>query len=80
MPGGGVIPCCNNPAPVIYGNVLEDSLVNIWNGKRRNQFLKMQLRKQRCNNKICEQCFRPAVIVPKEDDLDGYEDELINKF
>lgn len=39
-PDGNVVPCYNWEYPIILDNVTEDSLVNIWNGKKLEEFRK----------------------------------------
>jgi len=53
-PDGQVLPCCYSEYPEVMGNVLEQSLEEIWNGKAYRR-----LRKQiftRRFNKVCRNC------------------------
>lgn len=73
---GTIAPCCDNPQPTTYGNIKNESLVDIWNGEKRKEFLLQHLEHRRCENEVCAQCIAPLTRNFEEDILDGYEDEI----
>lgn len=76
---GNVIPCCDYFKPVI-GNVKKESLLEIWNGKLRSDFLKMQLRGEKEQNLICKSCHALNENFHKEDNIDNHCKEIIGKL
>ncbi len=77
---GRVAPCCDHPQPMIYGDISKAGLVEIWNSKRRKDFLIQHLTHRRCENKICAQCAAPLVREFEEDVLDGQEEKILKKI
>lgn len=75
---GDVIPCCDYFYHVI-GNVNKKSLLELWNGEKRFEFLKMQLRKKRYENPICKKC-SIDLSFRKEDNVDNYADEILHRL
>jgi radical SAM protein with 4Fe4S-binding SPASM domain len=70
---GNVFPCCNYRDPAWWGNMNNTTLLEIWNGKARKDFLKMMIRKERNHQKvysICNGCNMPDAVMRVEDDLD----------
>ena len=80
FPNGDVRPCSNIQPSAILGNVNTERLVDIWNGTKRQAFLKMQLLGNREKNPVCRVCQRPYENLRPEDRLDGHEEELLEKF
>lgn len=76
---GYVLPCCSEKYPIKYDNILNKSLSEIWNSKKRNDFLVNLLNGR---NKLvkCKDCNMAIYNVSKEDYLDNYKDELIKKI
>lgn len=74
-PRGDVMPCCAFYNPPL-ANLINKSLVDIWNGEERKRFLLMQLKKERLNNPNCKNCFVPNNQQP-EDFLDDSAEEII---
>lgn len=78
-PDGNVVPCCSTDYPMIFGNVKDKSLVDIWNSEIRNLCLKRQLGGV-ARIPICKDCSVPAFGLQQGDYLDGHENELMEKF
>lgn len=75
---GDVYPCCNYQDPAGWGNTLEHSLKEIWNGKSRQDFLKMMVRKERYHQDkypICKTCYMPDAMLRIEDNLNSLEEK-----
>jgi radical SAM protein with 4Fe4S-binding SPASM domain len=79
MPDGDVRGCCALEAPVIFGNILRESLSEIWNGDTRREFLRLQIGDRR-QNKFCAVCNAPNYSTHDADYLDPYSDKLLNLF
>lgn len=77
---GSIAPCCDNPQPIIYGNVDDETLLEVWNGDKRKGFLMQHLEHRRTENAICAQCIAPLTREFEEDILDGYEDVIKNRL
>lgn len=80
LPNGDVVTCCNPPYPIILGNIINDDLLNMWNGQKRLNLLKMQLEGRRMMHPICKGCISPKATNFKEDDLDKDREKLLNHF
>lgn len=78
-PDGNVVPCCSTDFPMIFGNVKEKSLVDIWNSEIRNLCLKRQLGGVD-GIPICKECSVPAFGLQQGDYLDGHEKELLERY
>ena len=61
-----------------FGDVNNQSLYEIWNGKKFNDFRRMQLRKERGDDELCGKC--DALEYCNVDNIDVYADELLKKF
>lgn len=72
--------CCDIPHDFYYGNIYEDTLLNIWNGTQRNALLKMQLMGNRFKHPICKSCTIPNDITTEADILDPYAHELLERI
>lgn len=72
--------CCDIPNDFYYGNIYEESLVEIWNGERHKNLLKMQLEGRRFKHLICKTCAIPNDITTEADILDPWASELLNKM
>lgn len=77
MPNGDISPCETIYKPDILGNVHEDTIQSMWNGSRRQEFLKLQLEKRRMDHPGCARCCAPDDVAHPEDELDGYAQELL---
>ena len=72
--------CCDTPNDIYYGNIFEKSLVEIYSGEQRKNFLKMQLRGERFKHPICKTCMLPNDITTDADILDPYAEEILQRF
>lgn len=78
-PNGDVVPCDTILKPVVLGNVLNDRLVDLWNGPRHREFCAMQLRKERMTaNAQCARCIAPDDVCHPEDALDDAAERILN--
>ena len=78
-PNGDVVPCCSTDVPVIFGNIRDQSLTDIWNSKFRELILKRQLKGVE-QIPICQDCIVPSFGLQEGDYLDGHEEELLQKW
>jgi len=78
-PDGNVVPCCSTDFPIIFGNVNEKNMVDIWNSEVRKLCLKRQLGGVD-KIPICKECSVPAFGLQQGDYLDGHEKELLEKY
>lgn len=73
---GDVSICCVDWAmTTIVGNVKNENLVDIWDGKKLKAFRKMQIEGKRDNLKACSNCQYIQGLNPLSD-LDDYSEEL----
>ena len=80
LPDGQVTTCCCPPYPVILGNIQYESLVDMWNGQKRKNLLKMQLSGDRMKYSVCRSCAQVNATNFKEDDLDKDRETLLQRF
>ncbi|MBU3176434.1 radical SAM protein [Clostridium estertheticum] len=80
FPNGDVEPCDTIYKPTVLGNVREDKLINMWNGKSLREFRQIQLKGERCGNKRCSTCCAPDDVSHPEDILDDDSEKLLNLF
>lgn len=78
-PDGNIVPCCSTDFPMIFGNVKEKNLVEIWNSEVRNLCLRRQLGGVE-KIPICKDCSVPAFGLQQGDYLDGHEEELVKRY
>lgn len=71
--------CCDIPNDFYYGDIYKESLVDIWNGKKRRDFLKMQLEGKRFLHPICKECTIPNDITTEADILDPWAEEILDR-
>ncbi len=69
--------CCDQLNDVIYGNILENTLREIWNGDVRTGFLRLQLEGKRFSHSCCKGCIMPNDITNEADLLDPWAGELL---
>lgn len=72
--------CCDQLHDIRYGNINEKTLLEIWNGNNRKEFLKMLLKGERFKHPYCKDCVMPNDITTEADLLDPYAEELLNKI
>lgn len=65
---------------ILFGNVKNDSLYDVWNGKQFFDFRLMHLKKQRYDHFKCGQCVSPDYDSQESDLLDDAADSLINRL
>ncbi len=78
-PGGDVVPCCSVDIPIIYGNVREKSLFDLWNDSRMRRFLRLQIA-NKDSNPVCRKCSVPAYGLQEGDYLDEHREKLAGLF
>lgn len=71
FPNGDVEPCDTIYKPVTLGNINEETLLQMWNGKKLHEFQIMQLKKERHCNAKCKVCCAPDDVSHPEDALDA---------
>ena len=78
----GNVGCCivDYNEGVVFGNVKEQSLMDIWNGKKINDFRHTQLKKKRHTLNVCDNCCSPYYDTQELDVLDDSADMLIKYF
>jgi radical SAM protein with 4Fe4S-binding SPASM domain len=78
-PDGSIVPCCSTQVPMIFGNVKEESLTDIWESEIRTLCLRRQLHGVE-RIPICRECSVPAFGLQPGDYLDGHEEELLEVY
>lgn len=78
----GNISVCNSDynEKIIMGNVIKDSLVEVWNGKKWHDFRKMHIKGLRFNHPYCKLCSGNVCYTSDSDILDDNKETLLNKF
>ena len=74
-PNGDVVPCCATQPPIVFGNISESSLKEVWDGEFRKIILKRHLGGVK-KIPICKNCSVPEFGLQEGDYLDGHEKEL----
>lgn len=80
MPDGEVRPCDNLKSAVELGNINDRTLKHIWEGNELRRFWKMQLLNERGTNPVCKLCVAPDDVSQKEDELDDYREEILERL
>lgn len=80
FPNGDVEPCDTIYKPIILGNVNNESLFDMWNGKELRQFRIMHLNKKRYDNSKCSVCCAPDDVAHPEDNLDDSTEKILDKL
>ena len=80
LANGKVTTCCTPPYPIFLGNIADESILNMWNGKKHIAFLKYQLEGKRSEHPICQKCVLPNMTNMHEDDLDERRENILNKL
>ena len=62
QPDGEVVPCCITPDPVKYGNIYQETLPEIWNGRNRKDFVELHRSGNRQNHPLCASCVQPDIL------------------
>jgi len=69
-PDGNIVPCYSWDYPEIIGNVVEESIYDIWKGEKFNNFRINMLEKGMSCNKICDECNMFTYRAFSEDIID----------
>ena len=80
---GEILPCCmsfENYKKISLGNVLETSLVELWNGEKMNKFRMCLLEGKRNQIPVCSTCTNFQAQCQPGDNIDPYAPQLIEKF
>ena len=81
---GEILPCCTcmfeNYKKISLGNVLETSLVELWNGEKMNKFRLCLLEGKRNQIPVCSTCTNFQAQCQPGDNIDPYAPQLIEKF
>lgn len=76
---GIVSGCCNDwEDKTNMGDTNKQSLYEIWNGKKLNDFRRMQLQGKRFEDELCKDCY--ALEYCKPDIIDEYAPQLLEKY
>lgn len=76
---GIVSACCNDwEDKTNMGDMNKQSLYEIWNGKKLNDFRRMQLQGKRFEDELCKDCH--ALEYCKPDIIDEYAPQLLEKY
>ncbi|MDD6035830.1 MAG: radical SAM protein [Lachnospiraceae bacterium] len=78
-PMGDVYPCTQLLSKNSLGNIMESTLVQMWNSKERKMLLREQL--ELCTAEICEGCYiKDNSIFTEEDLIDSYRDDILKRL
>ena len=73
--------CCDQPNDIKYGNIYENSLIELWQGGGyHNKLLKLLLQGKRFEHPICKNCVLANDITTEADILDPYAKEILTRF
>ncbi|RCX16890.1 radical SAM protein with 4Fe4S-binding SPASM domain [Anaerobacterium chartisolvens] len=75
-PDGCVVPCCSTAYPRVLGNVLNEDIYRIWNGKEFSSFRRTLLDGVEACGSICKSCSLYKYGLFPEDILDPYVSRL----
>ena len=78
----GNVGCCivDYSEEIVFGNIKEQSLMDIWNGTKFNDFRRTHLKKQKQSLNICDNCCSPYYDTQALDILDDNADDLLKYF
>jgi len=79
-PDGNVVPCCSMEYPIVIGNLENEDLYHIWNGKYFNAFRLKLLDGVDKANKVCSKCTLFKYGLFDEDRLEEHANKLKNLF
>ncbi len=79
---GTVIPCCHSlrGRRLAIGNINDENLLQIWNGKKRMNLLKHFLKNNRRDIQVCKTCISPNFANRVYDCIDGYRKILLKRM
>ena len=78
-PNGNLIPCCSSIVPYVYGNLKNNDIMELWDSKKHNDFLCMQLT-DLTQNKVCKVCSVPQFGLQEGDYLDEDRERLLEIY
>lgn len=78
-PNGNLVPCCASIVPCVYGNIQKNTIKEIWDSKKLNDFLCMQLT-DLTQNKVCKECSVPRYGLQDGDYLDDDRERLMEVY
>lgn len=79
-PDGNIVPCCAMETTYIAGNCKNQNLIEIWNGKKFEDFRKDHLMKQKSIYSVCRKCQQYKYTTFPEDILDNDAEDLLKIF
>ena len=79
-PNGDVVPCCSTDIPLVYGNIKEKTLPEIWKSPMIKGFCRVQLLGNREKHPVCSVCSVPQFGLQSGDYLDEYAEDLLDKY
>ncbi len=79
-PTGDVVPCCSTDIPLVYGNIKEKNLKEIWESPIVKGFCRVHLLGNRELHPICSVCSVPQYGLQAGDYLDEYAAQLLEKY
>ncbi len=78
---GDVCVCCvDYSGKIVFGNIKDQSLSDIWNGQALTDFREMHLQRKRDSHFECSKCDYPNYNTPKADILDNDIDDILPYF
>lgn len=78
---GNVSACCTDYLEkIVFGNVFNESLIDIWNGRKLNKFRIMHLKKMRKNHLACKKCDYMNYVNQEENILDDRSEEILDRM
>jgi radical SAM protein with 4Fe4S-binding SPASM domain len=78
---GNVSACCTDYLEEItFGNVFNESLMNIWNGEKLNTFRAMHLKKMRKKHLQCQSCGYINYVNQEENIIDDQSEEILERM
>lgn len=78
---GNISPCCADITEEInFGNIKNNSVVDVWNSSILNRFRLMQLKGERYNHNICSKCSAPTFSKQANDSLITCKERLIDYY
>lgn len=78
-PDGKVVPCCSMKYPAILGDVTEENVCDIWNGREYNHFRTLLLQDKEMV-RVCRDCNLYLYDMHEEDRLDDYVEKLLRIY
>lgn len=72
--------CCDPTQDLVYGNIYQTHLIDLWNKGKHKSFLKFLLEGRRFSREACKDCVSPNDIGSEKDILDDDTDEILMRF